>query len=129
MKPSANESPEMLAGGVIRDLQRMNQDRRGLWLAGVLELSGLLIFVGFFSLLAPNVDRRLNDWQLIAVGLLLSLVPAALWLLFFYHLDRLEPEPKRKLVDIFIIAGLLTAGLAYPLLHVGFDIESWMYEH
>ncbi|NOZ51023.1 MAG: PrsW family intramembrane metalloprotease [Chloroflexi bacterium] len=126
--PSLNETTERLAGGVAHKLQHVSQNRRGLWLAGGMELLGLLVFVGFFNIVAPNLDNRLHDWQLIVIGVLLSLIPALLWLLFFYQLDRLEPEPKRKLIDVFIIAGLLSAGMAYPLLHTVFEIDSWMYD-
>ncbi len=124
---SANKPSEMLAGGVLRDWQRVSRDRRGLWLATALELVGLLVFVAFFNIIAPPLNSRLQDWPLIAIGLLMSLVPAILWLLFFYQMDRLEPEPKRKVINIFVIAALLTAGLAYPLLHKIFVIESWLY--
>lgn len=57
----------------------------------------------------------------------MSLVPAVLWLLFFYRLDRLEPEPKTKLLTIFGLSALVTAAIANPLLQNFFEIDRWLY--
>lgn len=128
MQQTLHNATETLVGGVTRDIQSVTRNRRGLWLASILELIGLAIFVVLFNVLAPDVEERLGDWLLIGLGLVLSLVPAILWLLFFYQFDRLEPEPKRKVVEVFIIAGLLTAGISQPVLHTLFAIDQWLYD-
>lgn len=125
--PTLPNATETLAGGVVRDIERVTRNRRGLWLAGALELIGLAIFVVLFNVLPFDSKNHLADWQLIGLGLVLSLVPAILWLLFFYQFDRLEPEPKRKVLEIFIIAGLLTAGISQPFLRTLFDVDQWLY--
>jgi hypothetical protein len=35
----------------------------------------------------------LSPGGLVLVGIVLAIVPAAIWLLAFYQQDRLEPEP------------------------------------
>lgn len=106
---------------------RVAQDRRGLWVASMLELLGLVLFVGLFNFLLPNLGQRLDGLPLILLGLAMSLVPAALWMLFFHRLDRLEPEPKGKIVHVFLLSALATGALVQPLLQHLFQVNEWLY--
>jgi protease PrsW len=108
------------------DAEHIAHNRRGFWLASLIELGGLFIFVAFFNLIA-GIGANLDGPGLILLGLLMSLVPAVLWLLFFYRLDRLEPEPKTKLLTIFGLSALVTAAIANPLLQNFFEIDHWLY--
>ncbi|MEZ4635140.1 MAG: PrsW family glutamic-type intramembrane protease [Caldilineaceae bacterium] len=108
------------------DPEHVAYSRRGFWLAALMELGGLFIFVAFFNLIA-GIGRNMGSAGLTVLGLLMSLVPAVLWLLFFYRLDRLEPEPKTKLFQIFGLAALVTAAIAYPLTQSFFQIDHWIY--
>lgn len=108
------------------DAEHIAHNRRGFWLASLIELGGLFIFVAFFNLIA-GIGANLDGPGLIVLGLLMSLVPAVLWLLFFYRLDRLEPEPKTKLLTIFGLSALVTAAIANPLLQNFFEIDRWLY--
>jgi protease PrsW len=108
------------------DPEHVAHNRRGFWLAAAIELGGLLVFVALFNLL-DGVGAGLSGPGLILLGLLMSLVPAFLWLVFFYRLDRLEPEPKAKLFSVFILGALATAGVAYPLLEGFFEVDRWLY--
>jgi protease PrsW len=108
------------------DAEHIAHNRRGFWLASLIELGGLFIFVAFFNLIA-GVGANLEGPGLILLGLLMSLVPAVLWLIFFYRLDRLEPEPKTKLLTIFGVSALVTAAIANPLLENFFEIDRWLY--
>jgi RsiW-degrading membrane proteinase PrsW (M82 family) len=56
------------------------------------------------------------------------LVPAAIWLFFFYRLDRLEPEPKQMVVGVFLLAALVTAALHDPLIDGLFTVRDWLYQ-
>ncbi len=108
------------------DAEHIAHNRRSFWLASLMELGGLLIFVAFFNLIS-GIGRNMGEPGLILLGLLMSLVPAVLWLMFFYRLDRLEPEPKTKLFMIFGLSALLTAAIVYPLLESFFGIDRWIY--
>jgi RsiW-degrading membrane proteinase PrsW (M82 family) len=46
------------------------------------------------------------------VSLLLSAIPAALWLGFFYLQDRHEPEPKHYVAGVAVLGALIAAPLA-----------------
>jgi protease PrsW len=108
------------------DPEHVAHNRQGFWLAAAVELGGLLLFVAIFNLL-DSVGDGLDGPGLILLGLLMSLVPALLWLGFFYRLDRLEPEPKSKLFGVFALGALATAAVAYPLLEGFFEVDQWLY--
>ncbi len=72
---------------------------------------GLCVFVGAAyaaqKLLALDQPVRIGP----ATGLVLVLVPALLWLGYFYLQDRHEPEPKHYVAGVF----LLGAFVAFPV--------------
>lgn len=107
-------------------LERVATNRMGLWWALALEILGLLAFVLIFNFLLPTLGDSLSTAARIALGLLFSLVPAALWLLFFYGFDRAEPEPKGMVLNVFLLGGLLFAALHGPLLQGIFDVDRWL---
>jgi len=61
----------------------------------------------------------------IVAGVLLAIVPSAVWMYFFYRQDRLEPEPKTKLAAVFLLALLLTGALGVPLINDWFQVRVW----
>ncbi len=108
-------------------LERVARNRSGLWFSIAGVVVGLLIFVAIFNLFIPDFGSTLNGLSLITLGLIFSLVPAALWLIFFYRLDRLEPEPKAMVFDIFLLGALVTAALYGPITQGIFSINTWLY--
>ncbi|MBX3054475.1 MAG: PrsW family intramembrane metalloprotease [Caldilineaceae bacterium] len=109
------------------DAEHIAHNRRGFWIAALFEIVGLLLFVGLFNLLFDRIGDGLDGFPLIFLGLLMSLVPAVLWLGFFYQMDRLEPEPKQKLIGVFVLGALVTAAIAIPFLKNFVAIDSWLY--
>jgi len=109
------------------DIEHIAHNRRGFWIAALVEVVGLLLFVGLFNLVFDRIGDGLDGFFLISLGLLMSLVPAVLWLGFFYRMDRLEPEPKQKLIGVFILGALVTAAVAVPFLEGFFAIDTWLY--
>ncbi len=110
-------------------LLRITRNRVAFWLALLLTLAGLALFLFCFNWLLPSLGDGLNEAARIGLGLLFGLVPAALWLGFFYQLDYREPEPKRLVVHVFLFGALLTAALYQPVLSSLFTLEDWLYEH
>ncbi len=64
---------------------------------------------------------------LVVTGVVMALVPALLWLTFFYRQDRLEPEPKGMVLQVFILGGLLAAAIGIPLVENVFHISTWLF--
>ena len=94
--------------------------------ADLISVAALVVFVAIVYAL----DAALNpDWTtttLVAVGVLIALVPAAVWLLFFYRRDRLEPEPKGMVLGVFVLGALVAAAIGIPLVEDWFNVGAWL---
>ena len=90
-------------------------------------VAALLLFV----LLAYGVEQwarpTFTPLGLILTGLVMSLVPAAVWLAFFYRRDHLEPEPKGMVFRVFLLGALLAAAVGIPVVEELFAVRSWLY--
>jgi hypothetical protein len=107
-------------GGSSTARARRSFGHSALWaLVGLLAYVILLNLIGQ-ALLPPGGDG------LIMLGMVMSLVPALLWLVFFYRADAIEPEPKRMVVLVFG-GGLVMAAAAYPwLLGTVYETSAWL---
>ncbi len=101
--------------------------RKSIWASNLitLVLLGLFLVVcfGIEFLVKPTFTRS----GLLVTGVIMSLVPAILWLTFFYRQDRLEPEPKGMVLQVFILGGLLAAAIGIPLVDDVFHISTWLF--
>lgn len=107
-----------------RHLGALDRPHPGFWRAGVVQLAGMALFTAIVAALAEwlgPLDRR----ALLPVGLLLALAPSALWLVYFYRQDRLEPEPKSKIGAAFLLAALLTEAIGRRAIDDWFAIGRW----
>lgn len=88
--------------------------RRARLLAGTkfLLVAGLVGFVAISWLveLLLGLDRPVHLGP--ALAAVMAGVPAALWLAFFYLLDRHEPEPKQLVVGVCALGAAIAAPLA-----------------
>lgn len=114
-------------GDELSRVERVAHNRSGLWVAIIFTAIGLLVFTGIFNLLLPGFGDSLSGWPLIILGMILSLVPAAIWLYFFYRLDRLEAEPKHLVFTVFLVGALVTAALHDPLINGLYAVKDWQY--
>ena len=108
--------------------ERVTRNRFSVWQSTFYASIGLLAFVVIFNFLLPDLGSNLNEGGLIALGLIFSLVPAALWLVIFYRMDRREPEPKRLVVTVYLGGLLLAAALFQPVLGSLFAVDTWLYQ-
>ena len=70
-------------------------------------------------------DIHLSKTVLFGIGIVLALVPAGLWLWFFYSQDRLEPEPRGYVAAVFLLAAILEDFLAERVFDV-FELGQWL---
>jgi RsiW-degrading membrane proteinase PrsW (M82 family) len=101
------------------------RDRKGLWVAAIALVVGLILFVAVAQLLAPWLGAAPPGAWLALAGALLALVPAAIWLTAFYLQDRTEPEPKSYLLGVFFLGALLAAAVGQPLINSVFRVDEW----
>lgn len=110
-----------------QDLERVARNRYGSWISSLLLILALAGFVVLAVYFAPQYVAGLTGWPLVALGLVMALVPALLWLIFFNIQDRLAPEPKGNVFGVFLLGGLLAAAIGQPLIERIFQVQDWMY--
>ncbi len=102
-------------------------ERRGSWRSLLALLVVLVVFVGVVYALDATLKPVFTGWVLVLVGVVLALVPAAIWLAFFYQQDRLEPEPVGNVLGVFVLGALLAAAVGMPLLDKVFRVGNWLF--
>jgi RsiW-degrading membrane proteinase PrsW (M82 family) len=119
--------PYRTVGGRVyceRHYATVNQPNPGFWRAGLIQIVAVGVVSALIAFLAGQLGP-LDSTLLIVVGVILAIVPSAVWLYFFYRQDRLEPEPKAKLAAVFLLALLLTSALGVPLINNWFQVRVW----
>lgn len=121
------EPPYRTLGGrayCARHFAAVNRPRTGFWRATAVQILGVGALAALVAL-GANALGPLDGPALIVAGVLLAVVPSALWLVFFYQQDRLEPEPKRQVAAVFALAALLTDVVARRLFNDWFALPTW----
>jgi protease PrsW len=119
--------PYNILGGRVycaRHYALVNHPHPGFWRAGIAQIVGVGVISAIIAVLAGQLGS-LDRTMLIVVGVILAIVPSAVWLYFFYRQDRLEPEPKTRLAAVFLLALLLTSALGLPLINDWFQVRAW----
>ncbi len=93
--------------------------------ADLLSIAALVLFVLLVYWADKAIQPVFTGSSLLITGVLLSLIPAGVWLGFFYRRDRLEPEPKGLILQVFLLGGLLAAALGIPLVDRIYSVSSW----
>lgn len=102
----------------------VNMPNPGLWRASLLQVAFMGVFSALLAYLASYLGP-LSRPALVAVGVFLALVPSALWLFYFYRQDRLEPEPKTRVLAVFLLALVLQDVLGRRVIDDWFHVSSW----
>lgn len=98
---------------------------RGLWVATLAMLLGLIALAVVLALVAPETTGAVGGTGRMLLGLVVALLPALLWLALFYQQDRLEPEPRAFVVSLFVLGFLMGGAVAQPLLRSVFEVQRW----
>jgi RsiW-degrading membrane proteinase PrsW (M82 family) len=107
-----------------RHYAQVNKPHTGFWRATLVQVVGMAVFAAIVAVLA-NLLGDVSGVALILIGLFLAITPTALWLLYFYRQDRLEPEPKAHLGLVFMTALLLTDVIGRRLIYDWFRVPEW----
>ena len=111
-----------------RHSERATHARTGARSADVASIVLLVAFVLGLYAVDALVQPRVGDQALAVIGLLLAIIPAVVWLGFFYRQDRLEPEPRTMVVGVYLLGLLVATAIAIPLVDRVFDVGSWLFE-
>jgi RsiW-degrading membrane proteinase PrsW (M82 family) len=103
------------------------RERPHAWKSSLFLVVGLVVFVAIVYLLDLLLHPALTGTVLILAGVLLALIPAFIWMAFFYLQDRLEPEPKGYILAVFLLGALLASAVGIPLVENLFHVSRWIY--
>ncbi|MFZ1398755.1 MAG: PrsW family glutamic-type intramembrane protease [Candidatus Promineifilaceae bacterium] len=102
------------------------QQRSSVWQADIASIVLLILFVLAIFGLDAWLQPQFTPTTLVLTGVIMALVPAAIWLAFFYRRDRLEPEPKALVLQMVILGGLLASAVGLPLVNGLFAVPAWL---
>jgi len=98
-----------------------------IWKSGGIHIAALFMFVLIVQLIVWLTKVSPPQGQLVFWGIVFSIVPAILWLSFFYQRDKLEPEPKHYVLGVFALGAFLTYSIGIPLVKDVFKVNEWLY--
>jgi len=105
---------------------KVTRERKGIWQSGIAEIAAVLIFVALIEIIISWTKPALSGTSLLLAGIIMALVPAVIWMIFFYRQDRLEPEPKAYVLEVFLLGALLASALGIPLVRDFFRVQDWL---
>jgi RsiW-degrading membrane proteinase PrsW (M82 family) len=97
-----------------------------LWRVDLASIVALVVFVLVVAAIDAAVRPELTGTALVVVGVALALVPAVVWLAFFYRRDRQEPEPRTLVIGVAVLVWLIGTAVVLPLLQDILDVPSWI---
>ncbi len=102
------------------------RQRSSIWQADMASIVLLVLFVLIIFGLEAWLQPQFTPLSLVITGIVMALVPAAVWLAFFYRRDRLEPEPKHLVLQMVLLGGLLASAIGIPLVDNLFGVPNWL---
>ncbi len=106
--------------------EHAQRERSGVWQADAISIALLALFVVVVIGLESWLQPQFSPGGLLLTGVIIAVIPSVIWLAFFYRRDRLEPEPKGMVVQLFILGGLLAAAVGLPLVEDVFAVSNWL---
>jgi protease PrsW len=103
-------------------------ERKHIWRDEFFLIISLCAFVGIVYALDGALQPQFTPTTLVLTGVFLALVPAAIWLTFFYMQDRAEPEPKGYVMGVFALGAILAAAIGMPVIENLFRISHWIHK-
>ena len=124
----AGPEPRRIGGRTYceRHYARVTAPHRGVWATGIVQIAALVVFVLVVEVILSATPLTFSPTGLLISGIVFALVPALMWLGFFYAQDRLEPEPKSYVFGVFMLGGLLAYAIGIPLLRDVFHTQDWL---
>lgn len=109
------------------DYTKVTRNRRSLWWASLVGIVVLVVFVVLATLIFQAVYPQLEESGAVPyVGVIIALVPAVIWLIFFYLQDVREPEPKGLVGGVFLLGALVAQAVGIPLIQQVFRTPQWL---
>jgi len=107
--------------------QSATRERQGTWRSLWGQVIALVVFVLIVYFGQAAIKPEFSTGSLMITGVILAIIPSAIWLAFFYQQDRLEPEPKGYVLGVFGLGALLATAVGTPFLENTFHVSKWLY--
>ena len=107
---------------------RVSRENRAAAAPILIEIGAVVLFAAIVGGLASVMRTSFDETGQLVMGLFLAIIPAAIWLIAFYRLDHLEPEPKHFVIGVFVLGGVLAAAIGQPLIRDFFRVQDWLYD-
>lgn len=96
------------------------------WPAIVIESVALFVIAFVLLVIERLVGITLGRTANQVVGVILGLMPAVLWSIVALWRERLVPEPRARLLGVFLISGLAASAVGVTLVDQFFQVERWL---
>lgn len=103
------------------------RNRRGL-VRTLLGGLGLSLILNAIILIIDSFLPLSGNQFLFVSGICIAFFFSFFWLIIFYRLDTLEPEPISFLITVAVLGFILAAGVGQPLIKNIFKVQDWMYQ-
>lgn len=104
----------------------VNRNRGSFWTTSAVAIIGVVVFSVLVVAAVRLLDLRLAGSAMLAATLILTLIPALLWMSAFYMLDREEPEPRSYVLGIFALGGLAALVFGIHIVRDLFATQDWL---
>lgn len=108
----------------IKHFNKLTYRRKSMYIA---IACGILLSL-ILAIIAIVIDKNSGEEILVISGsyrLLIGLLPVLFWLVVFYFMDFLEPEPKRFVLGVFVLGVIVANGFVFPLLDRYLNVQEW----
>ncbi|HOA23838.1 MAG TPA: hypothetical protein PK801_06910 [Aggregatilineales bacterium] len=110
-----------------RHLETFSDDVDPLWQTSLFILGLLLAVIVALAIAGQFFGAEVTGAPRIILGVAISVLPALLWLFFLTRLAALrEVELSPLLPTMFVLAALIAAAIARPLLFEIIDLDGWL---
>ncbi len=99
------------------------RNRKSTWWASLIGIGVVILFTALSAFIFGQTRPHLEGAALVLVGIAISLVPAIIWLAFFYIQDVREPEPKGLVLAVFFLGAIVARAVGIPLIEEVFGTK------
>lgn len=99
---------------------------RRVWRTALIEIGALVAITGLVLLGMRIIHASLGDTTQRGVGVILALVPLALWLTVSYRGERRASQPRTRLPLVVFLSALLANAVGVPVVDRLFAVDQWL---
>jgi len=99
---------------------------RRVWLSIMIQSGILMVLMVLAFILVTFFGLRLPEFLRFPVNLTVAVIPAILWLIFSRLPESFVPQPRQRLMTVFVMSALVANAVGLPLLDDFFQPEQWL---